>query len=377
MRLTSIVPSLALALASLALAACGDDSSSEGGSDGSTSGGDTTTSGTPTTAPGDSTGTPPPTTDPSTSTTTGDPDTTTTDTPADSSSSGEASSSEGTDTGTDDGGVVGPQPWGDCVNLPTEYCLPGESCISDSDGMSAFGVCSQPACATAMDCPPAPVTGDAPVACIDAAGDMELECVLDCSMGQTCPDGMTCYADTVCTHELVAFACADETTMGPLPLSLSGTTTGAGNETAPPCAGADADDYAFQFTAPFTATYDIDTGGSGFDTILYVLSDCGGPPIACNDDTYGLQSRVLPELVAGETVLIVVDGYNEVGNFDLNIDFLSFDGDCCTWDAKVAGCEVPGIESCVCAIDNFCCDVEWDDLCVDIAKDDCGASCPL
>ncbi len=39
------------------------------------------------------------------------------------------------------------------------------------------------------------------------------------------------------------------------------------------------------------------------------------------------------------------------------------------------GCDEPTIESCVCGIDAFCCDSEWDALCVTIATLVCGAGC--
>jgi hypothetical protein len=36
------------------------------------------------------------------------------------------------------------------------------------------------------------------------------------------------------------------------------------------------------------------------------------------------------------------------------------------------GCEYPACEAAVCAIDSFCCDVEWDGICADVALDNCG-----
>jgi len=49
-------------------------------------------------------------------------------------------------------------------------------------------------------------------------------------------------------------------------------------------------------------------------------------------------------------------------------------GDCCT-DNGYAGCQVASIESCVCILDSYCCSNFWDDICVDEAINDCGASC--
>lgn len=48
------------------------------------------------------------------------------------------------------------------------------------------------------------------------------------------------------------------------------------------------------------------------------------------------------------------------------------DGDCCV-DNNTPGCDDPTIEGCVCALDAFCCDTEWDDICAGKAATDCGA----
>jgi len=35
------------------------------------------------------------------------------------------------------------------------------------------------------------------------------------------------------------------------------------------------------------------------------------------------------------------------------------------------------VQNCVCAIDDYCCDSEWDGICVNEAQDECGANCEL
>ena len=47
---------------------------------------------------------------------------------------------------------------------------------------------------------------------------------------------------------------------------------------------------------------------------------------------------------------------------------------CCA--AGGPSCDSPVISSCTCAIDAYCCDVEWDELCVVIATMYCDAGCP-
>ena len=53
-----------------------------------------------------------------------------------------------------------------------------------------------------------------------------------------------------------------------------------------------------------------------------------------------------------------------------------FTGDCCV-PQPTPGCDDPFVSDCVCSYDAFCCEREWDELCVDIMQDTgcyfCGA----
>lgn len=74
----------------------------------------------------------------------------------------------------------------------------------------------------------------------------------------------------------------------------------------------------YQFT-PSVFEYDmtINTFGSDYDTILSVWTYDGGYiPVACNDDTGGLQSQVNITALPGETYYIMVSGYNLTGEPD-------------------------------------------------------------
>jgi hypothetical protein len=51
-------------------------------------------------------------------------------------------------------------------------------------------------------------------------------------------------------------------------------------------------------------------------------------------------------------------------------------GDCCA-PHGVPGCDDPAVSGCVCALDGFCCDTEWDGICVSEAQYACGAACGL
>ena len=84
-------------------------------------------------------------------------------------------------------------------------------------------------------------------------------------------------------------------------------------------------DVTIEWTAPRSGTYAVDTLGSHIDTVLYVLQGCGGPQLACNDDidfdNHVQASAVELVLEAGQTIVIVVDGFDdsELGGFELSV----------------------------------------------------------
>jgi hypothetical protein len=77
----------------------------------------------------------------------------------------------------------------------------------------------------------------------------------------------------------------------------------------------------YEFTAPADGTYTFDTVGSLYDTVLYVLDGCEGAELDCDDDSaVGTQSEVVLTLTAGQTVIVVVDGFSSnSGDYVLNV----------------------------------------------------------
>jgi hypothetical protein len=73
----------------------------------------------------------------------------------------------------------------------------GATCITGGDP-PIVGVCSVNPCADVCDCPAAPATGNAAIACDAITGGATQFCYLDCSGGETCPDGMLCFGELVC-----------------------------------------------------------------------------------------------------------------------------------------------------------------------------------
>jgi hypothetical protein len=318
MKITSITTTFA----AMVLAGCPSatpmdaDESSETGSESST----TAIVQTTTSEPADSTTSADPTTDAGDSTTSPVDDSTT-------SSTTTAESSTGEDSTTGDPPPKGG--YGDCVNEPNLCRLANKECI---DGGFA-GVCALP-CGDVDECPAAPLTGDAPVSCIDVSGRGQPECILNCSAGgETCPDGMFCLPLSG-GYRLCAWpadpigdgVCPDAVLDEDLPTSFAGSTTGLGDDFFSLCGFQGGDDALIEFAAPRDGLYTISTidPGTAFDTVISVLDGgCGGPPIACNDDAgmVGGPSEVMVDLIAGQTVVVGIDGYypSDNGAFVLNV----------------------------------------------------------
>ncbi len=125
---------------------------------------------------------------------------------------------------------------------------------------------------------------------------------------------------------------------------------------------------------------------AGFDTsmVLYTGS-CGDlTQIACNGDGTGetgcqaFYSRIadLP-VEPGVTYYIRLGGYNaETGTGNLTVQFLGFGGcagaeGSCIEAHPTPGCDNQACCAVACDIESFCCDVEWDEFCVQIALKNC------
>ena len=142
-------------------------------------------------------------------------------------------------------------------------------------------------------------------ACFDGI-DEDLDGALDCADSD-------CAASAGCV-------CVDGTLTSVAPVGAFGSTLGAVDDQAGSCGGGTAEDVVAQWTAPAAGLYTFDTVGSAYDTVLYVLDDCGGAELACNDDSAGLQSSLQVNLLAGQSVRVVVDGFStNAGAYVLNI----------------------------------------------------------
>jgi hypothetical protein len=50
-------------------------------------------------------------------------------------------------------------------------------------------------------------------------------------------------------------------------------------------------------------------------------------------------------------------------------------GSCCDGESGAPGCDTMAVEECTCALDEYCCDTEWDAVCVEMAQTFCFATC--
>lgn len=87
---------------------------------------------------------------------------------------------------------------------------------------------------------------------------------------------------------------------------------------------------SFRWTAPSGGSFVFDTCGSQYDTTLGIRrTDCQGETLQCNDDWYGLRSRVELSADAGDAFIIVVSGFGgDVGRYTLSVGEGDEAGDC-------------------------------------------------
>lgn len=107
---------------------------------------------------------------------------------------------------------------------------------------------------------------------------------------------------------------------------FEGSTVGAGQDLqSAGCGGGPSADVALRWTATVAGVHTFELTEAAFDPLLYVLSACDGEELGCNDDIDreggNWLSRVEVTLAAGQTVIIVIDGWAawERGAFELEI----------------------------------------------------------
>src|SRR5438552_15791086 len=174
--------------------------------------------------------------------------------------------------------------------------------------------------------------------CRKACGDQIAACVGAGGHPRACRRSVLgrCKQEGVaaCQGEALAPAlagdCSSPTVLPAQGGTISGTTSGTSALAGSCGSSGTAPEQVFQWTPAVSGTATIQTCGAGttFDTVLYMRSGtCGGSEVAsgCNDDACtnatGLNraSRLTPTVMAGQTYIIVVDGYGgPQGTFSLS-----------------------------------------------------------
>lgn len=165
-------------------------------------------------------------------------------------------------------------------------------------------------------------------AACDMAAMMACEFAVDAQL-DACPDESSDADNDTYVDALVACVSGEANPACPEAMSgetgaevFTANTFGAGNDFTGSCGGDYAPDVTFEWTAPAAGRFVIETFASRYDTSLYVLDGgCGGDmELGCNDDVVetdalwdyvpGYQAGLVVELTMGQTILVVLDGYD-------------------------------------------------------------------
>ena len=147
-------------------------------------------------------------------------------------------------------------------------------------------------------------------------------------------------------------------------------------------------DIWFCYTASCTGEVLVSLCGSDYDTKMAVYSGCGcpvapGTAIACSDDDCGtgienIQSRVTFQATSGQQYMIRVGGFlgeRGEGLLTVQCDFDGCEGstnECFVESPNSSpGCSDSTCCSTTCGVDQYCCDVRWDDFCAGEAEGLC------
>ena len=148
-------------------------------------------------------------------------------------------------------------------------------------------------------------------------------------------------------------------------------------------------DIWYNYTATQTGSATFALCGSGYDTKVALYDGCGcpvaGAPLACNDDSCGLQSNISASVTAGNCYKLRIGGFTgATGTGTVNISYGGGGGNPACGAAATHDCFTTGGVGCtdekccniVCALDSFCCAVAWDGICVGEAVANCNVVAP-
>lgn len=141
------------------------------------------------------------------------------------------------------------------------------------------------------------------------------------------------------------------------------------------------DDDWYRLDLDAATQVQLDLAGDEPPDIDLVLTDDAGVLLESSGGLTSVESITSACLDPGTYLVRVHSVFSEpVGTYDLDLALdtdacggpVVGEGDCCE-DNNSPGCDEPDVQTCVCAIDSFCCDTEWDNICAGYAADDCDA----
>ncbi|MEM7157119.1 MAG: hypothetical protein AAF799_29975 [Myxococcota bacterium] len=222
--------------------------------------------------------------------------------------------------------------YGNCFQCGDGFIDPGEVCDgADLGGNSCLAQgFDGGALACASDCGGFDITGCISLTCGNDLIDGAEVCDGPDLAGQDCASlglgtgELACDAGCTSLDTSGCLFCVEEdigTATGPG--VATGNTDLEDDDLPQSCAAGGSADRVLLFTATDAGDYAFDTNGSDYDTALTAFASCDpGSQLACDDDGgTGTDSRIVVDLAAGQSVLIVVDGWSgSTGDWILNIE---------------------------------------------------------
>ncbi|MEO0605780.1 MAG: hypothetical protein AAF211_30390, partial [Myxococcota bacterium] len=141
-------------------------------------------------------------------------------------------------------------------------------------------------------------------------------------------DGRTDCGDPACTGAANCCPIKSITEPGRYPTTLSGFPD---LYPAPSCSRSDeaGSDTSFAFTAPRDGLYRFSSANSLDFNVLVLLDTCGGSEIDCASNDFGENNTIDLDMVAGQTVVAVIDAISSFSLGDVQLDILEITPEDC------------------------------------------------
>ena len=144
--------------------------------------------------------------------------------------------------------------------------------------------------------------------------------------GEQCDDGNTTTGDgcsAICFNEDSACPIVSDVSLNVNGSHVFGSTTTAPDNHTKSCGTDPGNDLVYTVTLPIEASLTVSLGhaGTNYDTVLSVRTNCidPGTEVDCNDDFTGSASELTFVADAGTLYYLIVDGYDESGNFEMSL----------------------------------------------------------